>query len=344
MLAVATSPTHRRGRGALGVAFLLVAAVGVGYPLYWNHRSSVGGAALLSQGMRAIGQRPSTCSSDPTQAVVPQPGAPGVLEVPSLGLVAPVLDGLTDPVLNVAVGHEPIAPWPGNAGESVFEAHDVSYFAALDHIKNGALVQWITPCAVADFSVTGTSIRSPGDFITTPPSGTGLALITCWPTNALFWTSHRWVVTTTLVKTVISAQRVPGTTSSGPALTLPGPRSLLAQDLTLQGNESLIRLDTMTIAGTPSSIWSEGPGPMKVESEALAVYFGAYKAITEHNRIWWSSLAPGLAMPSGWPPFGSVTVKIVVAGNVPTSITFASAAATMQIKVTNDVLRVTSLS
>jgi hypothetical protein len=202
----------------------------------------------------------------------------------------------------------------------------------------------VTPCAVADFIVTGSSIRSPGDFITTPPSGTGLALITCWPTNALFWTSHRWVVTTTLVKTVIATEHVPSATSSGPTLSLSGPRSLLAQDLTLQGNESLIRLDTMSIAGTPASTWSEGPGPMKVESEALAVYFGAYKAITQHNRSWWSSLAPGIAMPSGWPPFGSVTVKIVVAGNVPTSITFASSTATMHVSVTNDVLRVSSLS
>jgi LPXTG-site transpeptidase (sortase) family protein len=345
MVATAASPTRRRGRGLVGVLMLLVAGVGVAYPLYWNHRSTTGGSTLLAQGIRAIGKgSTASCSSNLADDLVPHAGAPGVLAVPSLGLVAPVVNGVTDAVLNVAVGHPTVAPWPGAAGESLLEAHDVSYFASLDNIRTGATVQWITPCATATFVVTGTEVRSPGDFIATPPSGSGLALITCYPTNALFWTSQRWVVTTTLVSTTIAHQSLPATTSTGRGLIVPAPRSLVAQNLTLDANESLIRLATLQIAGSPALSWKEGPGPMKVEASALAAYFGAYKAITQNNKIWWRSLAPGVPMPASWPTFSFVTVTITVVGSTPTAVTLASSTATMHESVTNNVLRITSLS
>jgi sortase (surface protein transpeptidase) len=57
------------------------------------------------------------------------------LEIPSLGVRAPVLQGLSDSVLNVAAGHDPASPWPGDVGESIIEAHDVSYFARISALK-----------------------------------------------------------------------------------------------------------------------------------------------------------------------------------------------------------------
>jgi LPXTG-site transpeptidase (sortase) family protein len=324
---------------------LAVAAVGIGYPLWWNHRSSSGGAALLSAGLGAIRSAHATrCSSNPTAALAPRSGTAGVLEIPSIGLTAPVLDGLTDSVLNVAVGHDPGAPWPGAIGESVFEAHDVSYFAGLDHVATGAVVKWLTPCATTQLVVTGTAIRSPGDFIATPSNGVGLALITCYPTNALFWTNDRWVVMTRFVKETLVAQSLPKTTPTGPTITVPAPPSLVAENLTLQANEGLIDLNVMNLAGTPSATWREGPGPMTVETDAIASYIGAYKAITTHNRGWWSALAPGVAMPGTWPSFSSVVVTITMAGETPTAITLASSSATMHLAVVHDALHITSLS
>jgi LPXTG-site transpeptidase (sortase) family protein len=333
------------GRTIVGAAMLAVAAAGVAYPLYWNHRSSNGGAALVASSLRAIGhQSVAACSKNPAVALATRPGSPGVLEIPSLGLTAPVLDGLSDSVLNVAVGHDAVAPWPGNAGESVLEAHDVSYFASLDRIHAGATVRWLTPCGTATYVVTGTAVHAPGDFIATPPGGAGLALITCWPTNALFWTTRRWVVQTTLTKTVLVAQHLPKTTPTGPTLTVPAPPSLVAQNLTLAANESLIRLHVLRIVGNPSAAWQEGPGPMQVEANALAVYFGAYKAVTRHNVAWWSALAPGVPMPGSWTPFGAADVTITMARTVPTAITISSPTATMRIAVSGHVLRLTGLS
>jgi sortase A len=270
---------------------------------------------LLSRSLGAISVRhPTACPNDPTTALSKPSGDAGVLEIPSLGLRAPVLNGLTDAVLNVAVGHLPTAPWPGLIGESVFEAHDVSYFAGLSGIRNGAVVDWETPCATAQFIVTGTSVRSPGEFISTPPGGFGLALITCWPTNALFWTNRRWVVTTTLVKTTLVARPLPNTNPIGPAIAVPAPASLVAQNLTLE-----------------------------VEASSLAAYFGAYKAIATQNRSWWSALAPGLPMPSSWPRFSSVDMTITMAGETPHTITLASSTATMQLSVSHDTLTITGL-
>lgn len=39
---------------AVGVILLLVAAVGIGYPLYWNHRSSTGSQIILNKQIQNI--------------------------------------------------------------------------------------------------------------------------------------------------------------------------------------------------------------------------------------------------------------------------------------------------
>jgi len=127
-------------------------------------------------------------------------------------------------------------------------------------------------------------------------------------------------------------------------LIVPAPPSLVAQNLTLAGNESLISLHVLTIAGAPTPAWKQGPGPMQVEADALAVYFGAYKAIVSHNAGWWSALAPGVPMPGRWTPFSSANVTITMAHTVPTAITISSATATMHIAVAHHVLRLTGLS
>jgi LPXTG-site transpeptidase (sortase) family protein len=345
MTAVAVPRPRRRGVGLLGALLVLVGIVGAAYPLYWNHHSQSGGNALIARAFSAIANpKSASCSSSVASAVTPTGSSTGVLEIPSLGLVAPVSEGLSDAVLAVAVGHDPAAPWPGLAGESVLEAHDVSYFAGLDHIHSGAIVNWVTPCGSAKFVVTATAVRAPGDFIATPPGGAGLALVTCYPTDALFWTNQRFVVTTRLVQTVVGAHVVPRSNPSGPTLTVPAPPSLVAQNLTLAANESLISLHILKIAGTPALSWQEGPGPIRVESNALAAFFGAEKAVTRGNATWWRALAPGLPMPTSWPSFGSVDVTITIAGSTPSAITLSGSGATMRIAVVNDTLHIVSLS
>src|SRR5260370_1127388 len=121
--------------------------------------------------------------------------------------------GLSDWVLNVGAGHDPLSPWRGAVGESVIEAHDVGYFARISALKRGDRIVWVDACTERAFRVITTEISAPGAEVSPPPDGRGLALITCYPTNALFWTPDRFVVRAEMV-------------SSG-RLTTPPPRLTL---------------------------------------------------------------------------------------------------------------------
>src|SRR5260370_27471045 len=184
-----------------GFIIVAVAAAAIAYPHWWNHRSETTGDSLLREHLRV-----RTQASDTTRCTPSLPSRysrrmhlDGILEIPSLGVRAPVLQGLADSVLNVAAGHDSTSPWPGRPGESVIEAHDVSYFTRISALKPGDRVIWVDACTEQTFRVVETEISAPGAEIFPPPDGRGLALITCYPTNALFWTPDRFVVETAMV-------------------------------------------------------------------------------------------------------------------------------------------------
>ena len=147
----------------VGVVLIGAAAIGVGYPLWWDHRSAAGGQALLHEHLGsqppATGKGPSGTQGKTCRPILPSKDSSsthlaGILEVPQLQLRAPVLQGLGDPVLNIAVGHDPVSPWPGEMGESVVEAHDVSYFSGISSLKPGSQIIWHDACAESVFKVT----------------------------------------------------------------------------------------------------------------------------------------------------------------------------------------------
>jgi sortase A len=131
-------PGSSRWRIVLGLSLIAIAAVGVGYPLWWNHQSSVGGQRLLHEtletspaGSTSVATRDDSRTIADCKPFLPSPQSQtshlvGVLDIAGLGVRAPVLQGLSDSVFDVAVGHDPLSPWPGTTGESVLEAHDVS--------------------------------------------------------------------------------------------------------------------------------------------------------------------------------------------------------------------------
>lgn len=300
-------PPRRPVLAVLGTALLLAAAAGIAYPLWWNHRSSSGGARLLHETLpKKTGT--TNCEASLPPASGTHRHLAGILEVPRLSLRAPVLQGLGNAVLNVAVGHDPASPWPGESGESVVEAHDVSYFSAIDGLKPGDEVVWRDACTKMVFKVLSHEIVQPGTILEAPPSSRGLALITCYPTDALFWTPDRYVVLTSLV----SSSSTSTTPRAGPSLVslkVPAPPALVAEGLSLQDNP--VSLGTMAITGSPAASFREGPDPLDVEADALEAFFGAQKAVSQGNTAWWDDLAvPGLAMPSAWDDSGTLYVTI----------------------------------
>ncbi len=342
-------PSRRLGTGLLallGALLLLAAAAAVAYPLWWDHRSSTVGGRLVrgfespvSSG-RTV-QAAAACVS--SGAGASPGGVTGLVRIPSLSLTAPVLDGLSDAVLAVAAGHDPGSPWPGGEGESVLESHDVSYFSEIDKLRPGDTVVWVLHCRDVTFKVIGHEILQPGDAIYPPAGGKGLALITCYPTNALFYTPDRFVLLTSYVSSTAqrSAPRRPPVVL--PDVRVPAPPSLRALGLQLAGSGVLVGY--MHVRGTPSPGFLQGSAALDLESLALESYIGAEKAIEAGNVAWWRDLAPGLRMPARvWSNSLDTNVTETVRGGEVESVTLSSANVTFVLAAVRGELLIKSIA
>jgi sortase A len=342
---------HRRGGSrriwtsllmVLGVLLLVVAGLAIAYPLWWNHRSTVGGHHLIQQFKTTPAQPAAKCISTPQSAKAQT--AAGLIEIPKLSLTAPVLQGLTEQVLAVAAGHDPESPWPGGRGESVLESHDVSYFSQISKLKTGDDVIWVDHCSELTFQVIGREIVSPGTLLDPPPNDRGLALVTCYPTDALFYVPDRFVLLTSLV-TLGKAKTTPGPVRVvTPRVTVPAPPDLVAQGLALQGSGVLVGV--MKTTGSPSGDWVQGPASLDLEALALESYIGAEKAIADHNLTWWKDLAaPGLAMPATvWSNGADTNVTEDIVGNSVGSVTLFSSNVTFVLVAAHGTLVIKSIS
>lgn len=320
-----------------GIVLVALAGVAVVYPLWWDHRSSTNGHVLLQRGLEASRLRASRgtggrCGAPAGEPTTATPEHPAVLEIPSIGLRAPVMGGMSTSVLAVAVGHDPSTVWPGATGESILVAHDVSYFSGLSRVRPGALVIWVLGCKELHFRVRTTAVTTPGARLEAPPSGSGIALVTCWPTNALFWTTQRFVVEATLE--TVRRLRAPAKEVAPPLvhLRVPAPPALAATGLAL--GKSGVVVGTLRITGAPSRTFVEGPQVLAVEGAALEDYAAAAKTAAAANPSWWSALAEaGVGLPAPW-PIGYVTdVTLFVDGSKVQRVVLTSAAATVALAV-----------
>lgn len=259
-----------------------------------QHGTSPSGASaqLTSSG----GGGSKSCNSHTTS------GPQALLQLPSIGVVAPIEQGSGDPVLAVAVGHDPYSVWPGTAGTSVLLSHDVTYFVNISHLKVGQLATYVTPCASYTYKVAGSRIVVAGSPIYNSPAST-IALITCWPTNALFYTNQRYVVTLNLVKTTPIAKAQPIVVDTGGVPTadarvpsVPVPAVLAAEGLSLSQN--YVPMGVMTILGTPNARYAQSPAALLAEEAGLTAYFGGLKALAQGHTDWWKRFAPGVAAPA----------------------------------------------
>lgn len=325
---------------ALGTFLLFVTAILLGYPLLWEHHSHTVGAVLAQRAASVQGSRSGRCG---TALAVGTRSHPGILAIPAIGLVAPVIGGVSNSVLSVAVGHDPATVWPGSSGESVLLAHDVSYFSGLDHVKVGDTVIWTLGCQRVVFRVTGAKVVQPGHRIPVPANGVGLSLVTCWPTNALFWTPSRYLVETRLVRRERLHQRSSVMPPALVKLRVPAPPALAAQGLTAR--QSGVFVGELTISGTPSRTFSQGPQPLAVAASALREYVAAAKTAVAANRVWWHAIAEkGVQMPSAWVLTDVTDVTLQVSGGRVRGAQVTSVAATVTMTVRDGTLWVAGVS
>jgi sortase A len=292
---------ERRGRRVVPLVLVAVsiACIGAGLLLaghiaWFVRSSSVHGAALVQRERRAIsvsGPAAPTCQSLGQYGAAAASGEPqGLLEIPVLGLTAPVLQGTGDPVLAEAVGHVPASAWPGQPGTSVLSAHDVTWFSGIGQLRPGDKLRYVMPCRTFTYRVMSHRVVAAGS----PVYNTATARIvldTCYPLNALYLTGSRYLVYADLIETSPTSA-IPAPAASPSPLIVPAPKALVAEGLGLEQNEA--PLGVLSFAGSPSSTWRQSSTPLQAEASVLTAYFGIVRSAEQANPGWWADLAPSL--------------------------------------------------
>jgi sortase A len=129
-------------------------------------------------------------------------GMLGILEVPRLGLSAPVIEGDDARALRRGAGHLPDTPHPWEPGNSAIAGHRDGLFRPLKGIRVGDEVRVRTLEGELLYRVSDTSIVMPTDLSVLEPTDTQtLTLITCYPFSYIGNAPKRFIV---------RAERVPG--------------------------------------------------------------------------------------------------------------------------------------
>jgi sortase A len=293
------APVKKWALTALGVLLIWGAVGFTSYAVAWQSHSRHAAQVLITSEHAAMHKIAATHHGAACLVSGQQPGQlSGILRIPALHLTAPVEEGTDDQELNVSVGHDPQSVWPGVSGAAVFLAHDVSYFVHLNELKPGDVITYQTACNTVKFSVSDQQVVAAGSDVSNT-TGPSLVLDTCYPPNALFFTSQRLLVRATEVSTATKGTSLsPGKalTARTPAAnyTVPAPTDLVAQGLTLDQNEA--PMGTMQLVNA-SIGFAQSPGPLALEAAALEAYFGGLHAGAQDQQAWWAAIAPGLAMP-----------------------------------------------
>ena len=312
------APRRRRRRVPwvlIAVGALLVAAVGAWqlYATLWMAHSARVGTSLVHHFLqnhalsapvttpaRPVTNRSAATPSTATLAACKsgagaRTAVHGLLEIPSIGVVAPVEQGIGDAQLAVAVGHDPHSVWPGEAGNAVLMAHDVSYFATISKLSPGATIRYVTPCTTYVFHVAGHAIVTQGSpvYNTTTPS---MTLVTCWPTDALWFTPDRYLVTATEVSKGPTGASTAHYLTATPPPSVPVPSQLAQQGVTLSTYS--LPMGTFTLAGSPNPAWAQTTSPLLVDGSAIEAFIAGVKSLTENRLDWWQAIAPHVAPPA----------------------------------------------
>ncbi|HEV7523419.1 MAG TPA: class E sortase [Acidimicrobiia bacterium] len=124
----------------------------------------------------------------------------GSIQIPKIGLLHAVFEGITLTVIDHGPGHWPGSALPCQAGNAVFPGHRVTHshpFLNLDLLSPGDQIVFHMPGHDCVYKVTGTQIVQPSALYVTNPSPTPtVTLIACHPKHSA---AQRIVVTGELI-------------------------------------------------------------------------------------------------------------------------------------------------
>jgi sortase A len=218
-------------------------------------------------------------------------GVQAVLEIPTIHLVAPVVQGTQDAQLNVAVGHLTTSVEPGQAGTSILAGHNVTWFHHINQLHAGDQIRVLTPHHRWVFQVTQAKVVHVGTPVYNTPYPS-LVLEACYPLDALYLTPYRYLVFARLEQSA---------GSHGAVLSLPEnvnytpvgiPAAVQAQGLTLATN--YLPMGKLRIVGTPTVRWRQSNAPLNAASATTTLFLAALHILRDHNPAWWHDLAPSV--------------------------------------------------
>jgi sortase A len=122
-------------------------------------------------------------------------GPIGEIRIPRLGLAAMVLQGDSDPILRLAVGHLADTALPGESGNVVLAGHRDTFFRPLERLRAGDVIALNTRAGAFTYLVESTFVVPPTDLQVLRPTGQPtLTLITCYPFAYIGSAPNRFVV------------------------------------------------------------------------------------------------------------------------------------------------------
>jgi sortase A len=242
------------------------------------------------------------------------------------------VEGTEDSSLDVAVGHVPTSVWPGEPGTSVLSAHDVTWFSRLDHVAPGDEVLYETSCGTWTFRAAQGQVVDAGTPVMSD-STPRLALVTCYPLNALYFTDRRYVLEADLVRTWVPERPIVVGTDR-----LSGSVGVTSSVAALAAAMSHVTQGSLHINGSPDPAWLQSNAPLDAAHAVIQAQSAAMLAAKLGTAEAWEQLGAHVPLPEANPLAGvtyvsyprRLEVSLQVEGN---RVLAASTSVTAQVRV-----------
>jgi sortase A len=134
-----------------------------------------------------------------------------ILNIPSVDLEVPVLEGVDELTMNRGAGHIPGTALPGEPGNVGIAGHRDGFFRVLKDVHLGDVIEVERTDATDRYVVEAIDIVSPSDTSDLQSTtASTLTLVTCYPFHFVGSAPQRYVVRAALVSTTPSAQTPSG--------------------------------------------------------------------------------------------------------------------------------------
>jgi sortase A len=206
---------RRRRLIAVAASFAIAAGASLTTAAVWPRHDGTPKAVAITTSTRP----PTTTTTRPPTTTTPQLPAPedapadpyanvpvrqiGTIEIPKIGLLQPIFEGVWLTVVDHGPGHWPGTAMPGAVGNTTFAGHRVTHshpFLNVDQLRYGDQVIFHMPNGDFTYAITQILVVDPNAiWITNPTPKPTMTLFACHPKHSA---AHRIVVKGNLIRAV----------------------------------------------------------------------------------------------------------------------------------------------